>query len=372
MESCMTAETFRVFSSTRSKLKLCVICVTLSLLGYLLYFQFGFRAAASTATLELRQANFDEQYLSRGLLHKKNDVDTTGEELDGGKSKVQEDEVVPDDDVAPDDKVVPIRLKGPLTKKFPNAIIIGVKKGGTRALLEYMRLHPNIVAAGPEIHFFDRYIDRGMDWYREKMPKSAKSQLTLEKTPAYFITKEAPDLIYSMSKSIKLFLIVRDPVTRLISDYAQSLEKDRTIPPLKNLIFKNLSEPVVDEEKPLVYIGLYARHLANWIRYFPLRQLLIINGDSLIKNPVDELTRVQKFLGLKLLVTEKNFEYQPDKGFFCSRKAEEKYSILHCLGKNKGRTHPNVEPWVIMKLKEYYKPYNKMFYEMVGQDFGWD
>lgn len=53
-----------------------------------------------------------------------------------------------------------------LTRKLPNAIIIGVKKCGTRALLEYLRLHPNVKATGPEPHFFDRYYHLGLEWYR--------------------------------------------------------------------------------------------------------------------------------------------------------------------------------------------------------------
>ena len=52
------------------------------------------------------------------------------------------------------------------TKKLPQAIIIGVKKGGTRALLEFLRIHPDVRAPGPEIHFFDRYYHKGLDWYR--------------------------------------------------------------------------------------------------------------------------------------------------------------------------------------------------------------
>jgi len=51
-------------------------------------------------------------------------------------------------------------------KRLPSAIIVGVKKAGTRALLEYMKLHPNIRAPGPEVHFFDRFYNRGLDWYR--------------------------------------------------------------------------------------------------------------------------------------------------------------------------------------------------------------
>lgn len=51
-------------------------------------------------------------------------------------------------------------------RRLPNAIIIGVKKCGTRALIEYLRLHPNVKATGPEPHFFDRYYHLGLEWYR--------------------------------------------------------------------------------------------------------------------------------------------------------------------------------------------------------------
>ncbi|CAL8260879.1 unnamed protein product [Arctogadus glacialis] len=53
------------------------------------------------------------------------------------------------------------------TRRLPQAMIIGVKKGGTRALLEFLRLHPDIRALGSEPHFFDRHYARGLDWYRE-------------------------------------------------------------------------------------------------------------------------------------------------------------------------------------------------------------
>lgn len=52
------------------------------------------------------------------------------------------------------------------TRRLPQALIIGVKKGGTRALLEFLRLHPDIRALGSEPHFFDRHYARGLSWYR--------------------------------------------------------------------------------------------------------------------------------------------------------------------------------------------------------------
>ena len=55
---------------------------------------------------------------------------------------------------------------GSAIKRLPDVIIIGAKKSGTRALLEFLRLHPSVRAAGPELHFFDRNYQKGIEWYK--------------------------------------------------------------------------------------------------------------------------------------------------------------------------------------------------------------
>ena len=56
-------------------------------------------------------------------------------------------------------------------RRLPDVIIIGVKKCGTRALLEFLRAHDDVRAPGPEVHFFDRHYDKGLDWYRCVTPR---------------------------------------------------------------------------------------------------------------------------------------------------------------------------------------------------------
>jgi len=68
------------------------------------------------------------------------------------------------------------RRRAGATRRLPAAIIVGVKKGGTRALLEYLKLHPDVRAAGHEVHFFDRHYDKGLDWYRYETVYWFKSQ----------------------------------------------------------------------------------------------------------------------------------------------------------------------------------------------------
>ena len=63
------------------------------------------------------------------------------------------------------------------SKQLPQAIIIGVKKSGTRALLKFLSVHPAIAASPTEIHFFDsaKHFPLGLDWYRYVLVRSFKS-----------------------------------------------------------------------------------------------------------------------------------------------------------------------------------------------------
>ncbi|NXS32490.1 HS3SB sulfotransferase, partial [Pomatostomus ruficeps] len=256
-------------------------------------------------------------------------------------------------------------------KRLPQAIIIGVKKGGTRALLEFLRVHPDVRAVGAEPHFFDRNYERGLAWYRNLMPKTLEGQITMEKTPSYFVTKEAPARISSMSKDTKLIVVVRDPVTRAISDYTQTLSKKPDIPTFESLTFKNRTTGLIDTSWSAIQIGIYAKHLENWLLYFPIGQILFVSGERLISDPAGELGRVQDFLGLKRIITDKHFYFNKTKGFPCLKKAEGS-SKPHCLGKTKGRTHPEIDQEVVQRLRDFYRPFNMKFYQMTGQDFGWD
>lgn len=108
-------------------------------------------------------------------------------------------------------------------QRLPQCLIIGVRKAGTRALLEFLSLHPDIRIQKQELHFFDddQTYSLGLDWYRRRMPYTSSGQLTIEKTPGYFVGEDVPQRVRAMNVSVKLLVIVRDPVERAISDYAQ-------------------------------------------------------------------------------------------------------------------------------------------------------
>lgn len=58
--------------------------------------------------------------------------------------------------------------------------------------------------------------------FRHHMPATLEGQVTMEKTPSYFVTREVPQRVHQMNPNTKLLVVVRDPVTRAISDYTQA------------------------------------------------------------------------------------------------------------------------------------------------------
>ncbi|KAL3875871.1 hypothetical protein ACJMK2_033780 [Sinanodonta woodiana] len=256
------------------------------------------------------------------------------------------------------------------TRSLPDAIIIGVKKGGTRALLEYLRLHPKIRATGPEPHFFDRNYEKGFEWYRQHMPTSTKGQLTLEKTPSYFVSTGVPEKVYTMSKMTKLIVVLRDPVTRAISDYAQLASRRPNMKTFEELAFVGNRTKLVDTSWPIIKIGIYVQHLTKWLEYFPIRQFHFVSGENLIKEPAYEMKLVQEFLDLEPFINDSYFSFNSTKGFPCFKK-QPNSSKIHCLNTDKGRLHPDLSHSVIKRLRDFYRPFNARIYQITGHNFGW-
>ncbi|KAJ8384729.1 hypothetical protein AAFF_G00199350 [Aldrovandia affinis] len=164
------------------------------------------------------------------------------------------------------------------------------------------------------------------------------------------------------------------PGRRAVSDYAQTLAKRPGTPAFRSLALRGRSGTgPVDPSWSAVRIGLYAEHLEAWRRYFPPAQMLFVSGEALVREPAAEVGRVQDFLGLAREVGEGNFYFNRTKGFPCLvKEGGGDGGRPHCLGKTKGRAHPEIHPRTLQTLRRFYAPHNRKFYRMTGHDFGWD
>ena len=255
-------------------------------------------------------------------------------------------------------------------RKFPSAIIIGVKKGGTKALISMLNTHPNIKAAKGEVHFFDRITNyaEGLRWYIKKMPLTTSAEMAIEKSPSYFVVPEVPQRIAKYSKDVKLILIVRDPITRLISDYTQlytkKVRRGITACKFEDYIFK--PDGSISMKLNMVKVSMYDVHFKRWLEYFSRNQIFIVDGDQLIQNPLKEITKVEEFLNVPKYFTTDMFYFNKTKQFYCWKGTQ---VAAKCLGSNKGRKHPEISNSSLETLKDFYKPHMASFCSMANLNF---
>ncbi|KAF0764274.1 heparan sulfate glucosamine 3-O-sulfotransferase 5-like [Aphis craccivora] len=184
----------------------------------------------------------------------------------------------------------------------------------------------------------------------------------------YISRSQVPERIKAMNSSIKLLLILRDPVIRAISDYTQLHSN-----PLANRSSRSFEQLVVKPDGTVntnyrpVAVSTYHNHVYRWLDVFPRDQLFVVNGDRLITNPVSELNRIETFLGLEHRISAENFYFNRTKGFYCLRYGP----VDKCLKETKGRKHPEIQPAVVAKLREHFGQHNQKLYDVLGQDFGW-
>ena len=266
-------------------------------------------------------------------------------------------------------------------KRLPNCLIIGIAKAGTYSLLKFLSAHPQVVRNEKinEYDFFSDQYKNGINWYKDRMPFSLPGQVVLEKSPSYFPHPEAPERVFRMDPNIRLILIVRHPVYRSISSYA--MNKEKVDKGKKSVHPKNQSndEPQIlgaFETRWRQYVQFYDNFFENWLNYFNLSQVHIVDGDKLVKDPIREMEKVEEFLNIDSYFNNDVFIFNATKGFYCLRTGDKKDKSMEpemdCMYEGKGREHPDVSEEVMKQMQKLYRPHNQRFYKLSGRHFDWD
>ena len=178
---------------------------------------------------------------------------------------------------------------------LPSFLGIGAMRSGTTWLDGVLRTHPDIYLPErrKEIHFFDRYYDRGIEWYQEffSFPEqSLQYQQIGEITPAYLYFPEVPIRIKEHIPDCRFIVIFRNPADRAYSHYGflvKNYAEQRTFPEL------------LDQEPEIFLKGLYGQQLKRYLQYFPLENFLILIYEHALKNPEKALNRLADFLSVE-------------------------------------------------------------------------
>ncbi|MGH6901037.1 MAG: sulfotransferase family protein, partial [Geminicoccaceae bacterium] len=180
---------------------------------------------------------------------------------------------------------------------LPNFLVIGAQRAGTSLLHQILLAHPEVYVPveRKEVHYFDRYFERGLAWYQGYFPAgdaAGRYRAIGEITPDYLAAAEAPARIHALLPECRLVVILRNPVDRIHSWY-QHARRSRN----ERRDFATF----LDEEPLALGAGLYHRHLLRYLALFPREALLVVVYEELLRDPGRELGRLTAFLGVDMI-----------------------------------------------------------------------
>ena len=243
----------------------------------------------------------------------------------------------------------------------PNFLVIGVKKGGTTSIYNYLIQHPQILPGiKKEIDFWSFYFHRGLDWYRAHFPSIPESEkyLTGEASPSYFDAPDVPARLFHFFPRIKLIVLLRNPVDRTISNYYHEVRSQAESMSIEEVInsrlekLNKISSSFITEKDYWNYQGdyiassIYLDWLKKWLNIFPREQLLILPSEKFYSQPKTIMKQVFNFLDL------------PD------------YQIQDYPKFNAG-SYASISKSLRQKLNDYFQSHNQRLEEYLGIKFGW-
>jgi hypothetical protein len=249
----------------------------------------------------------------------------------------------------------------------PNFLIIGVQKGGTTSLFNYLQIHPDIkLPKIKEIHYFDFQYENGNEWYQQLFPKICDNKITGEASPFYIFSKKALERIYDYNKNIKLIILLRNPIERAFSHYNMNVSTG-----IEKLTFEEAiimenqriynSDFIKQEDEFLKpysdlrnfsYIkrGIYHEQIKNVLDLFPAENIMILKSENLYSHTALILNDVFRFLGLKYLELD-------DVKFEVHNGASDKHEL-------------NASTKLL--LKNIFEPHNIELENMINMKFNWN
>jgi Sulfotransferase domain len=248
---------------------------------------------------------------------------------------------------------------------LPDFLIIGAPKAGTSSLYAYLVQHKAILPASrKEVHYFDRFLDRGLNWYRAHFPLAlwmnllSARRITGEATPNYLASPAVAAAAHDLLPEAKLIVLLRNPVERAYSHYYFAIARQRkarhTFDEAIRIEMQKLEEADSAASRlaaaPYLMHGHYAENLERWFNCFPRSQFLILQAEVLFREPKLVLSEALQFLGM------------PDDGL----------EKANYRAENVGKKPDRISAEMRAILQDYFRPLNERLYKLLSQTFDWD
>jgi hypothetical protein len=173
---------------------------------------------------------------------------------------------------------------------------VGAQRSGTTWWYDLVASHPGVhEGVAKELHFFHRYSQRTFttadaDLYARYFPRPEGTQAG-EWSPGYLAHFWAPPSLRLAAPDARVLVLLRDPVERYVSGLSLQSETRRSGAASASAAFR---------------LGLYGSQLEYLFRFFPPEQVLVLQFERCVHDPVGEIRRTYEFLGLDAAFTPRD------------------------------------------------------------------
>ncbi len=177
------------------------------------------------------------------------------------------------------------------TTGAPDFVGVGAQRAGTSWWYQLISQHPDVhvnPSVPKEIHFFDRFEER--PWARESVAEDyaalfprPRNKIVGEWTPEYMVWPWCAPMLAEAGVP-KLIVILRDPVERFWAGWSFSVR--RGAPAVSTIA------------GDAFHRGLYARQMAWILEHYHRDQVLVLQYEQCVADPLAELERTFDFLGI--------------------------------------------------------------------------
>jgi len=173
--------------------------------------------------------------------------------------------------------------------RLPDFIGIGPPRTGTTWLHRVLKAHIGMPRSIKELEFFSRYYSKGLPWYAKHFARFGPQVRTGEISPEYFTDARVPARIAATIPRCKIVCTVREPVSRLHSQYRLWRRSGEINDMGFDVWLTKCCEKGLDW-------GCYTSDLRRWFDTFGPKRILVCLYDDLEHAPQRFLDLITDFI----------------------------------------------------------------------------
>ena len=191
---------------------------------------------------------------------------------------------------------------------WPTFLIIGAPRSGTTSLYEYLKKIPEVFMCSiKEPNYFSLSLDpnflltqpiRNKQKYQKLFSRVINEKAIGEASSNYLWDPKAPKIISETIPTVKIIMILRNPIDRAFSHYLMHLGNGTETRNFREVIEDALKPDTNDYVRRIIEAGYYYEQIQRYQKFFSPNQIKIFIFEEFDRNPKEVVKETMDFLGI--------------------------------------------------------------------------